>query len=143
QVRIKSIALEDHGNAAFARRKVVHHAAANEDFAGRGCFQAGDHAKESCLPGTRRSQENQELAFVALEIYIVYCALLSLFEYFGQVTCLNNSHPSPVLLESGKHALVLLLGSFGGVFRSLIAACHLCEHGGNDPRTKRLVDGSC
>jgi hypothetical protein len=83
EMRIKSIALEDHGNAPFARRKIIHHAAADKDFAGRGSLQAGDHAKESSFPGTRRSQENQELPFVALEIYIVYCALLSLFEYFG------------------------------------------------------------
>src|SRR5438105_595631 len=45
QVRVERVALEDHGDAAFARRKVVDHAAANEDIAGRGRFQSGDHAQ--------------------------------------------------------------------------------------------------
>jgi len=45
EVRVERVALENHGDAAFARRKIVDHAAANEDIAGRGRFQSGDHAQ--------------------------------------------------------------------------------------------------
>src|SRR5882762_4468597 len=44
EVRVERIALENHGDAAFAGRKVVDHAAANEDIAGRWRLQSGDHA---------------------------------------------------------------------------------------------------
>src|SRR5215472_18365026 len=81
EMGVESIALENHGNAALTRREIVHYFAANQDFAGRGCFQAGDHAQESGFPGTRRSQENQKLAFARFQIYFVYGSELSFFKY--------------------------------------------------------------
>src|SRR6266436_6542886 len=63
-------------------------------------------------------------------------------EYLCQIACLNDSHRAPVLLfPSGKDTLVFLFGSFGRILRSLVAARHFGEHGGNDPSFESLVDG--
>src|SRR6476660_339769 len=104
-MRIKGIALKDHGNAALTGREVVHHLAANQDFAGRRVLQAGDHAQESGLPGARRPQENQKLAFAGLQIYIVDCSQLSFFEYLGQFPGLNDGHSVLVYLNLSKMRL--------------------------------------
>ena len=94
-MRIERVTLENHGNAALTRREIVHHFAANKDFAGRGGFQAGDHPQERGFPGTRRSQENQKLAFASFQVYFVNCSELSLFKYFGQFSCFNDGHSVP------------------------------------------------
>ena len=46
EMRIERITLEDHGDAAFARRKIVDDLAADENFAGCGSFQPGDHPQK-------------------------------------------------------------------------------------------------
>src|SRR5215472_4194762 len=100
---IQRVALEDHGDPALARRQIVDYIATDQDLAGRRRFQSGDHAQESGLPGTRRSQEDQKLSLAGFQIYIVYRSQLSLFEYLGKFPCLNNRHSAPRgLLESFK-----------------------------------------
>src|SRR6266849_1911105 len=142
EVRIKRIALENHGDAALTRGKIVDHAAADEDFARRGRFESGDHPQKSGFSGAGRPQEDQKLALASFQIHIVNSSEFSFFEYFCQVARDNDSHRVPVLLfPSGKNTLVLLFGSLGGVFRSFIAARDFGEHGGDDPRFESLVDG--
>ena len=51
EVWIERIALEDHGDATLTRREIVDDLAADEDFAGRGRLQSGDHPQESRLSG--------------------------------------------------------------------------------------------
>src|SRR6185312_2195009 len=65
EMGVESVALEYHRDSAFPRRQVIDDPPTNQDFAGRGCLQAGDHTQESGFPGTRRSQENQKLAFAS------------------------------------------------------------------------------
>src|SRR6266568_8349693 len=142
EVRIKRIALENHGDAALTWGKIVDHAAADEDFAGRGRFESGDHTQKRGLPGAGRPQEDQKLALASFQIHIVNSSEFSFFEYFCQIARDNDSHRVPVLLfPSGKNTLVLLFGSLGGVFRSFIAARDFSEHGGDNPRFESLVDG--
>src|SRR6476646_3877462 len=92
EMRIQRVALENHGNTALTRREIIHHFAANKDFAGRGRFQAGDHPQERGFPGTRRSQENQKLAFTSLQVHFIYSSELSLFKYLGQFPGFNDGH---------------------------------------------------
>src|SRR5690349_21436574 len=104
-MRIKGVALEHHGNAALARREIVHHFAANKDFAGRGRFQAGDHPQERGFPGTRRSQENQKLAFTSFQVHFIYRSELSLFKYLGQFPGFNDGHSVLSYLNLSKMRL--------------------------------------
>src|SRR5207302_10897394 len=105
QVRVERVALEDHGDAAFARRKVVDHAAANEDVAGRGRFQSGDHAQQCGLPGAGWAEKDQKLAFASFQVHAVYGSESSCLENLCQIPSLNNSHQTPVAsFPSRKHA---------------------------------------
>src|SRR5229473_7883001 len=79
EVRIKRIALEDHGDAAVAGTEVVNHASADENFARRGRFQPGDHPQESRFSGAGGPEENQKLAFASLEVHVVDGSELSFF----------------------------------------------------------------
>ena len=94
KMRVKCIALEHHGDAALTRREIVHHFSADKDFAGRGRFQAGDHAQESRFPRARRPQENQKLAFARFQVDFVYSSELSFFKYLGQLSGFNDGHQS-------------------------------------------------
>src|SRR5712692_11904788 len=78
QMWIQSVILKHHGDSPFAGREVVDDFAADEDLAGGRRLQAGDHAQESGLPGTRRSQEDQELALAGFQIYVVDCSQFTL-----------------------------------------------------------------
>ena len=51
---------------------------ANANLAGRGYFQAGDHAQQCGLPRSRGTEEDQELAFASFQIHVVDCAEFSL-----------------------------------------------------------------
>src|SRR5712691_13466678 len=142
EVWIERIALEDHGDTAVAGTEVVNHASADEDFAGRGSFQSGDHPQQSGFPGARGPEENQKLAFASLEVHVVDGSELAFFEYLCQIPCLDDSHRAPVLsFPSGKDALVFVFGSLGGILRSFVAARHFGEHRGNHPRLESFVDG--
>src|SRR5512140_3606953 len=106
EMRIQRVTLEHHGNAALTRREIVYHFSADKDFAGRGRFQAGDHPQERGFPGTRRSQENQKLAFAGFQIYFINCSELSLLKYLGQFPRFNYGHSgSSVYLNLSKMRL--------------------------------------
>src|SRR5439155_5254685 len=110
-VWIERIALEHHGDAAFARRQIVDDLAADEDFTGRGRFQSGDHSQESRFSGARWPQEHQKLTFASFEVYVVDGSELSFFEYLCQIACLNDSHQRPVSVISiwQRYACIPLL----------------------------------
>src|SRR5947208_15443230 len=81
EVRIERIALKDHGDAAVAGTEFVNHSSADEDFAGRGSFQSGDHPQQSSLSGARGHEENEKLTFARLEVNVVDSSELSFFPY--------------------------------------------------------------
>src|SRR5947209_4739733 len=87
---------------------MVDQPAANENFAGRGLLQSGDHAQKSGLAGARGTQEDQELAFASYQIYVVNCSEFALFKYLGKVACFNDGH-RPSLFVPLKDTLVFLL----------------------------------
>src|SRR5229473_5314024 len=142
EVRIERIALKDHSDATVAGTEVVNHSSADEDFAGRGSFQSGDHPQQSGFPGARGPEENQKLAFASLKVHVVDGSELSFFEYLCQIACLNDSHRAPVRsFPSGKDALVFVFGRLGGILRSFVAPRHFGEHGRNDPGFESFVNG--
>src|SRR6266852_787311 len=141
EVWIERIALEDHGDTAVAGTEVVNHSSADEDFAGRGSFQSGDHPQQSGFPGARGPEENQKLAFASFKVHVVNGSELSFFEYLCQIPRLNDSHRCPVRsFPSGKDTLVFVFRSLGGILGSFVAARHFGKHGGNDPRFEGLID---
>src|SRR6266542_203701 len=95
EVRIERVALEDHGDAALARGEVVDDAAADEDVAGGGLLEAGDHPQERGFSGARGAEEDEELALSALQVDVVDGADVSAFEDFGELSGLYDRHASP------------------------------------------------
>jgi len=64
----RGIALEHHGDAALARRQVVHLRAVDDDAPARRALEPGDEPHERRLAAARRPQERQELAVLDLQI---------------------------------------------------------------------------
>src|SRR4029077_4929523 len=134
EVRVERLALENHGDAAFAGRKVVDHAAANEDIAGGWRFQSGDHAQQRGLPGAGWPEKDQKLAFASFQVHVVYGPESSFVENLCQIARLNNTHRTPVAsLPAFKDTLVFVLGRLRGILRRFVAARDFGEHRGNDP----------
>src|SRR5215472_8397215 len=119
EMRIKRVALEDHGDPALAGRKVVDDLAANQNLAGRGNLKAGDHPQKRGLPGTRRSQEYQEFAFVCFQIYVVDRSQFTRFKDFRQISRGNDCHQAPgFYLNLSKirwYSLCAAAAAFSGV----------------------------
>src|ERR1700730_6124148 len=67
EVRIEPVALEDHGDAAPARRQLVDDLPINEHLAGGRLLQAGNDAQERGLSASRRSKQHHELAVARLQ----------------------------------------------------------------------------
>ena len=67
-VRVERVVLEDHGDVAVLRRKVVHHLAVDLHVPVRDRLEARDHAESRCLPAPGRADEDDELACTDLEI---------------------------------------------------------------------------
>ena len=66
--RVQSIGLEHHRNIAILRAQIVHHATADPDFARRGGIESRDHIEQSGFSAARRSNQDQELAGLDLDV---------------------------------------------------------------------------
>jgi hypothetical protein len=71
-MRVEGIVLEDHRQAAVARRLVVHPLAADVDVALGYVEQADDHLEQRRLAGPGRADEDHELAIGDLEADVVH-----------------------------------------------------------------------
>jgi hypothetical protein len=67
-VRVERVVLEHHGDVAFARFKIVHHAPADGHLALGDFLQPRDHAQDRGLAAARGADEHDELAVRDLEI---------------------------------------------------------------------------
>src|SRR6266508_5958728 len=99
-MRVERIALKDHGDAALSRGEVIDNAAADENFARCGLFEAGDHAQERGLARAGRAEEDEELALPALQINIDDGADVTALENLRELAGLDDCHLFPL----GKYA---------------------------------------
>ena len=67
-VRVQRVVLEDHRDVAVARRDVVDDPIADAQRAGRDLLEPGDHPQRGGLAAARRADEDEELAFVDLQV---------------------------------------------------------------------------
>jgi hypothetical protein len=67
QVRIKGVALKDHGHVAVLGIHIVHYLPANADGSFGWFLQSGDETEHRRLPTTRWAKENQELTGLDLQ----------------------------------------------------------------------------
>ena len=72
QVRVKRIALKNHGHVAGARRQVRHVLPIDQNIARSRQFQPRNHAQQGGFAGARGTQQNQELGFVYRKIDAVH-----------------------------------------------------------------------
>ena len=70
-VRVERVALEHHRDVAVLRRHVVDHAVADEEAPVADLLEPGDAAQRGRLAAARRSDEDEELAVLDLEIQVV------------------------------------------------------------------------
>jgi hypothetical protein len=67
-VRVQGVVLEDHGDVAVLRGKIVHDLTVDSHVPGRDRLEAGDHPQRRRLPTTGRADEDDELARLDLEV---------------------------------------------------------------------------
>ena len=67
-VRVEGVGLEDHGDAAVAGMHAVDHPAGDADVALGDRFQPGGHAQERGLAAAGRADEDDERAFLDLQV---------------------------------------------------------------------------
>src|SRR5262249_30727374 len=59
---IKAVVLEDHGQIAISGEDIINQAITDPDLSAGWLIQSGDHPHRSRLPGSGRSEKNNELA---------------------------------------------------------------------------------
>src|SRR3990170_1505717 len=93
-VRIEGVALEDHGDAAGTWRDVLVHALSRDvDLTGGGHLQTGDHAHQGGLAAAGRTEEDEKLALLDLQIDAVNRPHVA--EVFVQIACFHVHHRCP------------------------------------------------
>ena len=71
-VRVERVALEDHGDVAVLRRDVIDHAVADQEPAVADLLKAGHATERGRLAAAGRSDQDEELAIIDLEVEVVH-----------------------------------------------------------------------
>jgi hypothetical protein len=105
-VRVQGVALEDHRDVAFLRRHRVDDPIGDPDRALADRFEAGYHPQRRCLAASGRSDEDDELAVVDVEVEVVH-GLRAVREDLRYAFEIDLCHaPSAVLIGTQSQALM-------------------------------------
>src|SRR5262245_5849522 len=78
-MRVKRVPLKHHRDVTILGREVIHSLPTNRDIALRRPFETGNHAQDSRLSATWRSEKNEKLPVASLKADVFYgtgpCAL--------------------------------------------------------------------
>ena len=104
-MRVERIILEHHGDVALFGLQLVHHAAADGDFARRDLLQPRDHAQKRGFPATGRADQNDEFMVGDGDIDAMDHRVRS--ELLGDAFYINGGHenlPGAVLgrIDAGR-----------------------------------------
>ena len=89
-MRIESVGLEDHGDAALGWCKRLHVAPVDDDLAARDFLEAGNHAQQCRLAASRWPDENHEFAVVDSKVDTL--DYLDIAELLGYANQLQRGH---------------------------------------------------
>src|SRR6266540_1276815 len=89
-VRVKRVALKNHGDFTRAWRQIVHNFATDEQLAFSGYFETGDHAQQRALAAARRTQQHEKFSVPGKKADAVHCGNVA--EKLFDPACLNRGH---------------------------------------------------
>ena len=91
-MREDRVALENHGEAALARRQISHVAVANEDAAVVRIFETSQHAQEGGLAAAARAEQDHELAVADVQTHVAHGRRLAAGIRLGNALDADRAH---------------------------------------------------